>query len=770
MRVIRAAFLSGAAIGVMLTAGCASTAAVTPAHTATGPPATAVAPPGWVALSGSPGAPAVNPMTATLYVPIQCPTGACTTTSDVVDVISTSRCNAEVASDCRVVAEASVGASPLATAIDESTDTIYVPTSSGTTSVLNGARCNATVTSSCAKPVATIGVGGVAAAFNSVTQTLYVADPGAGIHVIDGATCNAVKTSGCGQPSKSVADGAGPQALDIDLATDTVYAVNNGSGNGDTVSVIDGMTCNGSDASGCGQTPHTITVGSGAFWDAVDQATDTVYVTNNNDGTVSIIDGAQCNSTITSGCGDAPPAVPTGAGAANVAIDSSLHTLFAVNSDNDTLSAIDTSTCNGASTAGCPKLAPSAQAGPNQGPGYNGFPQAIALFPQSATAYLVNVGGSDILAAVSISSCSAADTSGCRVPAASVTSPEFEASIDTSTDTIYASNDALPEIDVLNGATCNGTHLFGCAPVAEIPMASPSAALGAIDDATNTLYASDPSGSTVSVIDTAACNATHTAGCPRKPATITVGEAPGPPVLDTATQTLYLPFGASANQVDVVNVASCNAEVASGCGKTQGVVNVGEGTDTLGLSAKTDTIYAPGVGVPFATGNTVSVINGATCNGTNHSGCSHVAATVTVGLGPYGVAVDDATNTVYVTNDGSGDVPGTVSVINGAACNGADIAGCAGPIPTASVGRAPHLAVVDPSTNIVYITDHGGGAVSELNGATCNAIVMSGCSTAAGLQVTVSEPVGLAVNPATNTVYAMTSLVPGAMSIFGGEP
>ena len=59
----------------------------------------------------------------------------------------------------------------------------------------------------------------------------------------------------------------GPAALDVDVATDTVYAVNNGaSGNGDTVSVIDGASCNGSIGSGCGRAPRTITVGSGAFW------------------------------------------------------------------------------------------------------------------------------------------------------------------------------------------------------------------------------------------------------------------------------------------------------------------------------------------------------------------------------------------------------------------------------------------------------------------------------------------------------------------------
>ena len=134
------------------------------------------------------------------------------------------------------------------------------------------------------------------------------------------------------------------------------------------------------------------------------------------------------------------------------------------------------------------------------------------------------------------------------------------------------------------------------------------------------------------------------------------------------------------------------------------------------------------------------------------------------------MAVDDATNTVYVANNRDGDTPGTVSVIDGATCNGSDTTGCAGPIPAVVIGRSPRLAVLDPSTNVVYITDKSSAAVSALNGATCNAAVMTGCSTPLPLYPVGSLPIGLAVNPETNTVYAMTFLVVGSMSIFGGRP
>ena len=265
-------------------------------------------------------------------------------------------------------------------------------------------------------------------------------------------------------------------------------------------------------------------------------------------------------------------------------------------------------------------------------------------------------------------------------------------SVDPVTDTIYAGNFNLPPalgfIDVINGATCHPGDLSGCAPVAKIPMADPQAnvRVGSIDEATHTLYASDPFSDTTSVINTAACNATHTAGCAKAAPTITIGPGPGPPVLDPATRTLYIPYGKAANRVAVVNAATCNAQHTSGCGQAPAVVTVGKGTFDLAVSVKTDTVYAP-PRPPAFNGDTVAVINGATCNATNHSGCGHLAATVNVGLDPEGVGVNDQTHTVYVTNNAFGDTPGTVSVINARPATA--------PIPWVAQGACPPLPPAD---------------------------------------------------------------------------
>ncbi len=729
---------------------------------------------GSVLLSGSPGVPVANPRTNTVYVPIQCAANFCSTPAagHAMDVIDAARCNAEVVSGCRVLATVRVGKNPLAAVLDPPTDTIYVINGSGSVSVVNGARCNAAAKSGCRRPVATVTTGGftVAGAVDPATRTLYVANLKGAVFAIDIARCDAITTNGCRQPVRKIIDRPGPDAIDVDIATDTVYAADGGaSGNGDTLSVIDGAQCNGSVGSGCDRAPRTVRVGTNPYWDAVDQATNTVYVANDNEGTVSVINGARCNATVTTGCKRLPTTVSTGGGAGFVAVDEPQHTAFVGNSVDDTLSAINTKQCSGTHTAGCPKLAPAQQASSNQGPGYAQFPTQFALIPRTSSAYLLNVGGSNVLAVVDLSRCDAVNTSACRVDAPSVPQDhEYLAAIDPTTNTIYASNTTKPRIDVLSGATCRAGQLSGCTPVAEIPIDEPAAQVGAVDNTTSTLYVSGAK--SISVINTATCNAEVTTGCSSRPATIPIGASPGIPALNPATQTLYVAFGKTGSKVAAINAATCNAHTTTGCGQTPGIVNVGAGTNQLAVSTATNTVYAPAAGPNFS-GNTVDVINGATCDATELAGCGRPAATVKVGAGPDGVAVNDLTHTVYVANNADGDTPGTVSVINDATCNGVNTSGCNSLAATVAIGRAARLVAIDTATDDIYVTDYGSAAVSIIDGSTCNATSTPGCSRPAALKAVGSEANGLAVDDSTNTVYAFTFAGPGlgATSVFGGS-
>jgi DNA-binding beta-propeller fold protein YncE len=729
---------------------------------------------GSLSLGASPGVPVANPKTDTVYVPLQCgnPSMCSATPGRALDVLRASSCTAAALTSCRVVARAVVGESPLAAVIAEETDTVYVADGSGNVSVVNGARCNARVTSGCSKPLAAIHTGGfpVAAAYDPATGTVYVASLSGKVFVIDAAECNSRTTEGCGEPVKAVSDSRGPDGVAVDVATDTVYAANSGiGGDGHTVSVIDGATCNGGEGGGCGQTPRLINVGNNPFWDVVDQATDTVYVANFNDGTVSVIDGASCNAKVTSGCGQTPPTVRTGSGVAFLVLDTSRHTVFALNQSTDTMSAIDTTTCSGTSSTGCPVFA--ADEGLPFNPPSGGNANAFAFVPSTGTAYLVNVGGEDFLKPARITGCSAIDSSGCRVEAPTVPDPEFFPVVDATTHTIYAGDIKLPQVDVFNAGTCNAGHLSGCAAVAEIPMPHPQPNLAAIDDTTHTLYASDPFGNTISVINTATCNAGDTAGCAHATPKITTGDAPGPPVLDTATHTLYAPFGSliNSNRVAVINAATCNAQNSTGCGQHPASVRVGHDTFLIALSQATNTIYAPSTDR-----GTVELINGARCNASDHSAC-RVATSVRVGPAPSAVAVNDATHTVYVSNSVFGDSPGTVSMIKSDTCNGARIRGCDRSWPTVAVGRSPNFIAINSATGVVYVSDPGSAAISIIHGKTCNALTTSDCPNPAPELPIAGSPDTIAIDEQTNTVYAETHVgfAPNgvsSMSIFAGAP
>ena len=247
-----------------------------------------------------------------------------------------------------------VGSGPQAVALDSATHTAYVANQGDSTlSVINTRICNARRTSGCVHTLATVaaGNGPQAVAVDQATDTVYVADVFSDtVSVIEGATCNASRTSGCGQKPHSVTVRGGPEAIAVDQATDTVYVANGGtnfSGTGHTLSVINGATCNGKVTSGCGQKPATVRVGSFPFGVAVDSARDTVYVTNANDNTVSVVNSATCNATSRSGCGRKPPTVKVGSFPLPVAVNELTSTVYVGNANSNTVSVINAATCNG---------------------------------------------------------------------------------------------------------------------------------------------------------------------------------------------------------------------------------------------------------------------------------------------------------------------------------------------------------------------------------------------------------------------------------------
>ena len=161
-------------------------------------------------------------------------------------------------------------------------------------------------------------------------------------------------------------------------------------------------------------------------------------------------------------------------------------------------------------------------------------------------------------------------------------------------------------------------------------------------------------------------------------------------------------------------------------------ITVGSNPDGVAVNDADDTVYVTN----FGSGD-VSVINGRT--GT-------VAGTITVGSGPIGVAVDQGDDTVYVANF-SDD---TVSVINGRTGTVDD---------TITVGDSPRGVAVDQGDDTVYVTNQVSNTVSVINGWT---------RTVDDTITVGSNPLGVAVDQVDDTVY-VTNFSSGDVSVINGR-
>jgi len=203
----------------------------------------------------------------------------------------------------------------------------------------------------------------------------------------------------------------------------------------------------------------------------------------------------------------------------------------------------------------------------------------------------------------------------------------------------------------------------------------------------------------------------------------------------------YGPYGIGINQ----NTNSVYLDVSGGfAGRNGAVYVINDTTDTItgkiatnggpgdvAVNPNTNKIYVADEGFystrpQFYPNHIVFVINGSTNN---------LISTITVGTGPYGIAVNPNTNKIYVANLDSN----TVSVIDGltdAVTN------------TITVGTKPTSIGVNPNTNKIYVANLDSNTVSVIDGST-DAVT----STITGF----SGPGGIAVNPNTNKIYVANS-------------
>ena len=243
------------------------------------------------------------------------------------------------------------------------------------------------------------------------------------------------------QPQPTTPVGAAPYQVAVDETTNTIYVANL---DDNTVSVINGDVCNGTDTSGCNQTWPIVTVGASPQGLALNPRNDTVYVANRNDNTVSVINTLHCNAHDSSGCEQTPATIPVGAGPRSVGIVFATNTVFVGNRDDLTVSVIDGSTCNGGDTTGCGQKPPAVLVGAFPDTGGNGNNvngRTIAIDQQKQLIFVPIAGDSD-LAVLDGHACRAGHADACHVKIAKKRAGGFPvtAAVDESTATVYVVN------------------------------------------------------------------------------------------------------------------------------------------------------------------------------------------------------------------------------------------------------------------------------------------------------------------------------------------
>lgn len=203
---------------------------------------------------------------------------------------------------------------------------------------------------------------------------------------------------------------------------------------------------------------------------------------------------------------------------------------------------------------------------------------------------------------------------------------------------------------------------------------------------------------------------------------VSVGENPGHIAVNPLTDMIYV----VSNSVVVVNGTSFT--VAAN-------ISLGESPAEVAVNTATNLVYVT------SPGPNVSVINGST-----NRVIARIPQTSGV-LSSGGLAVDPATNTVYVADCASGNV----SVISGSDNQ---------VVSRIKVGSCPNEVSVNPYTGRVYVANYNlnDSSVSVIDAST-NAVV--GAIHAGG------NPEGIAVNTVTNLVY-LTYLSPASVVVVDG--
>jgi DNA-binding beta-propeller fold protein YncE len=596
---------------------------------------------------------------------------------------------------------------------------------------------------------------------DQATNTAYIANQlDNTISVVDGTKCNGKNASKC-TPIATINPGPNPADLVLDVAHRTLFAGLAG-GNSDSIAVIDIGTCNATNTSGCGQTPKQVVFPGNTNWSGgaanvpfgmpaimdLDETTHTLYVPDANEGPVYLLDTSTCNGS-TPSCSSPIATAVMGDG---VVVERAHHSVFVVQaiSFSNQVQIFDSSTCNSTNQTGCGTP-------PSQNFTADFFPNLPAAVDEATHTLYMPAAFPNILGVIDTSVCNASTTAGCGSAAqVQVQAYGFAAVFDPLTKSVYVENNLSTSISVVNAATCNALNHSGCNQKPPILATGLAPAPFGYNPVTQTLYVSAQETNVAWVLDGSNCNGTKTSGCTREAPATNTGSGPSGLDINPNTKTLY-----AANQgdktVSVIDASACNEHQLGGCDQTWPAVGLGANPFRVAVNKTTNTVYVANLN------GTLSVINGATCNASVHSSCNQAPATTSVGAGPNDLVVDEPSNTIYVANRNGN----TVSIVDGRHCQGSDTSGCSQAWFTFSVGSGPQALAFNPNNQTLYVGVNAGAYVSVVSALHCNNHDTTDCSAKANVPVH-DTPIAIGVLLDKNTIYVVNRFSM-SVSIFDGS-
>jgi YVTN family beta-propeller protein len=333
----------------------------------------------------------------------------------------------------------------------------------------------------------------------------------------------------------------------------------------------------------------------------------------------------------------------------------------------------------------------------------------------------------------------------------------YGVAVNSLTNKIYVANHCGNDPACASGGTVSVIDGVSNTVVATVTTGSHPYSV-AVNSVTNNIYVSNNCGNdlschshngTVSVIDGVSNTVT---------ATVTVGSSPGPPVVNSVTNKIYVANSCGNDPTCTYPYSGGTVTVIDGVTNNPTTVDVGIHPDALDVNSVTNKIYVANQcgDDPNCGSSSMTVIDGATL------------ATTDVAIGGRDVntiAVNSVANKIYIPANCYGNPScqgapdGTVSVVDGVTLAYTSV----------GAGVSPDSIAVNSVTNTIYVANECGsdrdpncpsnGTVTVIDGATL---------TFTNIEVG-KHPYGLALNSATNRIY-VPNYYDDTVSVMDGTP